>query len=178
VSFYDSVDAIYGIGVYGQASYGIVEPVVQVAGVTGTGAVAPVVAGGFEIDITERIDTGVEATGQVGSPTQIKVGAGATGVEATGSIGVLEHSNTKELTGVAGTIPEPSVEPQVTEIVSGVLATGAINGTFTHSNTHVVTSVGMTGTAGQTTETGVLFDFEAVKELYDRRRTIRIGRAA
>jgi len=178
VSFYDSSDAIYGIGVYGQASYGIVEPVVQVAGVTGTGAVAPVVAGGFEIDITERIDTGVEATGQVGSPTQIKVGAGATGVEATGSIGVLEHSNTKELTGVAGTIPEPSVEPQITEVIGGVFATGAVNDAFTHSNTHVITSEGMTGLIEDPTITAVQFDFQAVSALYSRRRTVYIPRVA
>ena len=178
MSFYDSSDAIYGIGVYGQASYGIVEPVVQVAGVTGTGAVAPVVAGGFEIDITERIDNGVEATGQVGSPTQIKVGAGATGVEATGSIGTLEHSNTKELTGVVGTVPEPSVEPQITEVIGGVFATGAVNDNFTFSNSTLLTGVEGTTVVGQTTETGVQFDFQAVSALYSRRRTVYIPRVA
>jgi len=178
VAFYDTSDAIYGVGVYGLASYGVVTPVVQLTGVSATTALEPVSAGGFEIDITERIDSGVEGTGQVGSPAQIKVGAGATGVEAAGSIGILEHSNTILLQSVVGTVAEPSVEPQITEVIGGVSAIGQVNGAFTHSNTHVITSVGMTGTAGQTTETGVLFDFEAVKSLYDRKRTIYIGRAA
>ena len=178
MSFYDTSDALYGVGVYGLASYGIVTPVVQLTGVSATTALESVSAGGFEIDITERIDTGVEGTGQVGSPTQIKVGAGATGVSATGSIGILEHSNTLLLQSVVGTVSEPSVEPQITEIISGVFATGAVNGSFTHSNTTLLTAVSASGIAGQTTETGVLFDFEAVKSLYDRRRTVYIGRAA
>ena len=175
INLIEKVDGVQGAGAIGVLEHSNTK---ELTGVAGTGAVAPVVAGGFEIDITERIDSGVEATGQVGSPTQIKVGAGATGVEATGSIGTLEHSNTKELTGVVGTVPEPSVEPQITEVISGVSATGAVNDAFTHSNTHVITSVGMTGTAGQTTETGVLFDFEAVRNLYSPRRTIYVPRAA
>jgi len=167
----DSVEATGAIGVLEHSN------TKELTGVTGTGAVAPVVAGGFEIDITERIDSGVEGTGQVAG-VQANPGAGATGVESTGSIGTLEHSNTTLLQSVVGTVPEPSVEPQITEVIGGVFATGAVNDAFTFSNTHVITSVGMTGTAGQTTETGVLFDFEGVKTLYDRRRTIYIPRAA
>ena len=170
----------YLTGVSAGGSVGILEHsnTKELTGVAGTGEIAPVVAGGFEIDITERIGTGVEATGQVGSPTQIKVGAGATGVSVTGSIGSLEHSNTTLLQSVVGTLSEPSVEPQPTEKVTGVFATGAVNDNFTHSNTTLVNSVSANGVAGQTTETGVLFDFFGVREQYDRRRTIKIPRAA
>ena len=279
MSFYDSADAIYGIGVYGQASYGVLTPVIQVTGVSATGssgqvqesvsepltapgattgtigiikpnvaepigsvsatgeitapevkisillssvfatgttnalaqvaivekpsgvtssgsvevpgvgitekpdgvsgtsAIASIVAGGFEIDITERVDTGVEGTGQVAG-VRANPGAGTTGVETTGSIGTLEHSNTTLLQSVVGTVSEPSVEPQITEVIGGVSGTGQVNGTFTHSNTTLISAVIANGQAGQTTETGVLFDFVAVREQYDRRRTINIPRAA
>ena len=145
-------------------------------GVEGTGAIEAVVAGGFEIDITERITGGVEGTGQVAG-VQANPGAGLTGVSATGSIGSLDHSNTTLLQSVVGTLPAPSVEPQITEKISGVSATGAV-GSTTHSNTTLLTAVVANGVAGQTTETGVLFDFFAVREQYDRRRTIKIPRAA
>lgn len=175
INLIEKVDGVEATGAIGVLEHSNTK---ELTGVTGTGAVAPVVAGGFEIDITERIDSGVEATGQVGSPTQIKVGAGATGVEATGSIGTLEHSNTTLLQSVVGTVPEPSVEPQITEVIGGVFATGAVNDAFTFSNSTLLTSVFATGAAGQTTETGVLFDFQAVRDQYSRRRTIYIQRAA
>ena len=175
INLIEKVDGVEATGAIGVLEHSNTK---ELTGVTGTGAVAPVVAGGFEIDITERIDSGVEATGQVGSPTQIKVGAGATGVEATGSIGTLEHSNTTLLQSVVGTVPEPSVEPQITEVIEGVFATGVVNDAFTFSNSTLLESVSATGFAGQTTETGVLFDFEAVRTLYSTRRTVYIPRAA
>jgi len=175
VNLIEKVDGVEATGAIGVLEHSNTK---ELTGVTGTSAVASVVAGGFEIDITERIDSGVEATGQVGSPTQIKVGAGATGVSATGSIGTLEHSNTTLLQSVAGTVAEPSVEPQITEVIGGVFATGAVSDNFTFSNSTVPTGVEATGFAGQTTETGVLFDFQAVSALYSRRRTVYIDRAA
>ena len=280
MSFYDSSDAIYGIGVYGQASYGIVTPVIQVTGVSatgsagqvqeavseplttpgaitgtigvvkpnvaepiasvsatgevnapqvnvalvaasvlatgavspleqvalvekpdgvsasgaievpgvgiterpggveGTGAVAPVVAGGFEIDITERIDSGVEAAGQVGN-VQVNPGAGLAGVEATGAVDDgLTFSSTTLLQSVLGTLGEPTIGVGALDTLTGVSATGEVNGTITHSNTTLLTAVTASGAAGQTVETGVIFDFGSVRDQYDRRRTIRIGRVA
>tara|TARA_S200002703_G_scaffold37325_1_gene32564 strand:+ start:2090 stop:2803 length:714 start_codon:yes stop_codon:yes gene_type:complete len=175
INLTEKVDGVEATGTIGVLEHSNTK---TLTGVEGTGEIESVVAGGFEIDITERIDSGVEATGQVGSPTQIKVGAGATGVSATGSIGTLEHSNTTLLQSVVGTVPEPSIEPQITEVISGVFATGAVNDNFTFSNSTVLTSVEATGVAGQTTETGVLFDFQAVREQYSRFRTVRIPRAA
>lgn len=279
MSFYDSADAIYGVGVYGQASYGIVTPVIQVtgvsatgssgqvqeavselletpaaitstigvvkpnvaepigsvsatgeitapevnialvassvfatgavntleqvalvekpagvsasgaievpgvgiterpSGVSGTGAVAPVVAGGFEIDITEKISVGVEGTGQVAG-VQANPGAGVTGVSVTGSIGSVDHSNTTLLQSVVGTAEEPTIGVGALDTPTGVSATGVVNGNLTHSNSTLLSAVVASGQSGQTTETGVLFNFRAVRDKYDRRRTIRIGRAA
>ena len=72
-------------------------------GVAGTGAIEQVAAGGFEIDVTERV-TGVSATGQVGSVETILDKAFPVGVQATGSIGTVNVGTAlQNLTGVAGT---------------------------------------------------------------------------
>jgi len=175
VNLVEKVDGVQGTTTLGQIGFN--NTVIIGAGVEGTGEVEEVVAGGFEIDITERVDTGVEGTAQVAT-LQVNLNAKPSGVEATGSVDDgFTFSNTTLLQSVVGTVPEPSVEPQVTEVISGVSATGAV-GAFTHSNTTLLTAVTANGEAGQTTETGVLFDFGAVREQYDRRRTVRIGRAA
>lgn len=174
VNLVDRIDGVSATGAIGVLEHSNTK---ELTGVSATGAVAPVVAGGFEIDITERIDSGVEATGQV-SAVQANPGAGLTGVSATGSIGTLEHSNTTLLQSVVGTVPEPSVEPQITEVISGVFATGAVNDNFTFSNSTVPTSEDMTGFIGELTINAVQFDFQAVSNLYSRRRTVYIDRAA
>ena len=88
MAFYDSTDALYGTGTYGSASYGTVQPEVAITGVSATGAIEPVSAGGFEIDISEKL-VGVSATGQVNTVGVILDTAFPDGVQATGSIGTL-----------------------------------------------------------------------------------------
>ena len=68
MSFYDSSDAIYGSGRYGSASYGRVAPNVSLTGVSATGAIESVSAGGFEVDISERL-LSVSATGNINTVT-------------------------------------------------------------------------------------------------------------
>tara|TARA_R110000772_G_scaffold254373_1_gene370339 strand:+ start:86 stop:502 length:417 start_codon:yes stop_codon:yes gene_type:complete len=104
MAFYDIADAIYGIGKYGDASYGIVTPVIALTGVQATGAITSVTAGGFEIDITERISTGVGATGAVNT-VQVHIAELLASVSATGSINTptLTATATITLTGVQGT---------------------------------------------------------------------------
>ena len=86
--------------------------------------------------------------------------------------GLAKHlSNTFSIVGVSATGFVNTVEEKPTErIVSGVQATGAI-GTVSISNTFSITGVVGTFSVGTLTATGVIFDFEAVKTLYDRRRT-------
>lgn len=248
--------AVYGVAVYGVARYGKVivsnldqavgtgqVSAVQVntaAGVVGVsaivGSIEPVSAGGFEIDVSERITTGVEGVGSAGTvqpniaellgsvsattstntvairntvtlsgvegtgqvntveekPTevvlsvsavgsvntvQVNTAAGLTGVEATGSIGTLEHSNTVTPTGVQGTVSTNLVTVKILKTVGGVSASGSA-GSVTEHTTAGITSAGMTGTAGQTNETAVVFNFEAVKDTYSKKRTVYISRAA
>ena len=120
--------------------------------------------------VDETIGIGVQGTTAIGT-LQVNISEKLASVSATGSIGALEHSNTVTLTGVEGIGQVGEVEEQPTErIVSGVQATGAI-GTVSISNTFSITGVVGTFSVGTLTATGVTFDFDAVKTLYDRRRT-------
>ena len=81
------------------------------------------------------------------------------------------------LVGVEGVGEVNDVEDQPTEILDGVSATGAINGVTTHV-LEVLEDAPATGTIGEPTITAVVFDFQAVREQYSRRRTVLIPRAA
>ena len=233
--------ARYGSGLYGTSEYGVVNLTASISGVSATGTIAPVVAGGFEIDISEVISAGVSATGSVGTLNVfIKVsvvGVSATGtigiptltgianitltgVSATGSVNTVEEKPTEALdsvsatgsvnnvtvniieklgsvsaTGTIGTLTLTgtanvtlvgveavsflnTVEDKPTEVLDSVSATVFVNGNFTFSNTHSLTGVSATSTVNTVTATGVIFDFEAVKALYDRKRAVLIEKQA
>ena len=179
MAVYGTNDALYGTGTFGSAVFGSLSPTRSLAGVSATVSVTAVNAGGFEIDISERISTGVVGTGAIGS-----VGLGnsssVAGVTSTVSIGQITIDNFTILTGVVGTVEIGTVEPQTTEVMSGVSATVTVN-TFTSVTgkaNQTPTSVVGTGAIGAVTKTAVVFDFFAVKDLYSRRRTILIDRAA
>lgn len=121
-------------------------------------------------NVDEPIATGVVATTSLNT-VQVHISEKLDSVFATGGIGSLEHSNTVTLIGVEGVGQVGEVEDQPLErIATGVFATGAI-GTLTFSNSFTVTGVVGTFSVGTLTATGVTFNFEAVKTLYDRRRT-------
>jgi len=164
--------ALYGTGVYSGSVFGTRNVSFALTGVAGTGAIEPVAAGGFEIDISERLGS-VSATGSIGtiSPNiqEDVSGVSATGaigtltfstshslasVSATGSIGTLTISNTVGLTGVAGTTAVEAVaaggfEVDVSEKVTGVSATGAVTAVQpVFSFSQELTGVGLTGSIG------------------------------
>lgn len=191
--------ATYGVGVYGTAKYGRIEIVVfnldaatatgsigsltvninkGISGVSATGAISPVVAGGFEIDISEVISTGVGATGSVGT-VQSNIDEKPSGVSATGTIGTPQPivSFSVSVFGVGAVATLGNAEAQTTEPLGSVSATGAV-GTLTLYTTAGLSGVQGTFSVGTGTYSGVQFDFNAVRELYDRRRTSVIDRAA
>ena len=162
-----AVSARYGTGTYGLARYGAEDISVTLAGVSAIGAVESVAINGFEIDITERISTGVAGTGQVGTVNAfIKVTL--VGVSATGQVGTTRENPGAGATGVVGTTNTPSLEPKVSEdIVTGVEGTGQVGsitanpgaglagvsatggvGTLEHSNTKTPNGVSATGAVG------------------------------
>jgi len=174
---YGANDAIYGSGTFGTARFGRVTPVVSVTGVSGTGQIEPPEIGGFEVDIGVRLTATTVGTASVGS-IQVQVGAGLTGVTATGSVGQVSIANEHNLASVFASSAIGSVGVGSSHTLTGVAATAQV-GTATKINvSEIIVSSGMTSSLGSVTTTAVVFDFEAVKNLYSKRRTVIIARAA
>lgn len=180
---------IYGTGTYGTSRYGttvltdlpqavgtsslgsiqvnISEPVSSVSATT---AIAPVAISGFEIDLTERVDSvsatlssgtikpnwtipisGVSATGQQNSVV-INRGVIVTGVpQLVVSLGTFEVKATESLLSVVGITQLGSIQPNIVERVSGTAGTSA---------------------AGSLTPSDAITTF--VASAYSRKRTIKL----
>ena len=117
-------------------------------------ATASIVVGSLtQVKVSERLQA-VTASGAINTSTQVKTSAGLDTVEAQGtiaSVGVAVDSPT--LTTILSSFSVASIAPDISEITDTVSATGVI---------------------GTASATGVQFDFEAVKELYDRFRTVYV----
>ena len=142
-----------------------------------TGSVEAVSAGGFEIDISERLGS-VSATGAIGT-VEAKTSEALLSVSATGAIGtpVLKATSSITLTGVSATGEVNELEEKPTEELGSVSATGAVNGVTANTGAGL-TSVAMPGTIGNPSITAVQFDYQAVAHLYSKRRAVRVPRAA
>ena len=159
--------ARYGVGVYGASEYGVVDISIAINGVSATGAIENIAAGGFEVDVTERITTGVEGTGSVGSLTVNTAaeltgvvgtftlnGAGLNirsinrvpvdGVSGTTTLGIIEVQTEEALESVSATGQIGTIKPNVAESVTGVVGTFSVN-TVTATGTANVTLVGVEG---------------------------------
>ena len=142
-----------------------------------TGSVEAVSAGGFEIDISERLGS-VSATGAIGT-VEAKTSEALLSVSATGAIGtpVLKATSSITLTGVSATGEVNELEEKPTEELGSVSATGAVNGVTANTGAGL-TSVAMPGTIGNPSITAVQFDYQAVAHLYSKRRAVTVPRAA
>src|SRR6056300_1420097 len=152
---------------------------VTLTGTAGTTAIESVSAGGFEIDITERISTSGVATGAIGN-VEPQVDENLNSVSSTGSIGtlVLHADSQLTLTGVTATASVNEVEDQTTEKLDSVSATGSVQALAQVKVSEALASAPATGTIGTVGTTAVVFDFQAVREQYSRRRTVYIAEAA
>jgi hypothetical protein len=149
MSFYDSADAIYGSGQYGSASYGVVTPVIQITGVGATGTIQPVAINGFEVDISEKLDS-VSATGSVNTVT-VDIKTTLAGVAGTTALGTIEPKVDEALGSVSATGSVNTVTVNIKEDVTGVVGTFTLNGaglSIRSINRVPVTSAGLTGTIG------------------------------
>jgi hypothetical protein len=149
------------------------------ADVSATGAIEPVSAGGFEIDISERITDGVSATGAVQALSQVKVSERLASVSVTGTVAaIIPHADSQiTLSSVSATGQVNELEEQTTERLDSVSATGSVGSVITAVSERL-DSTSATGTIGNITTTAVIFDFQAVREQYSRRRTVYIAEAA
>ena len=144
--------ARYGSGLYGTSEYGVVNLTASISGVSATGTIASVVAGGFEIDVTERISTGVSATGSVGI-LNVFIKVSVVGVSATGTVNTVKENINTPITGVQATGSVNTVEEKPTEALDSVSATGSVNN-VTVNIIEKLGSVSATGTIATLTLTG------------------------
>ena len=144
--------ARYGSGLYGTSEYGVVNLTASISGVSATGTIASVVAGGFEVDVTERISTGVSATGSVGI-LNVFIKVSVVGVSATGTVNTVKENINTPITGVQATGSVNTVEEKPTEALDSVSATGSVNN-VTVNIIEKLGSVSATGTIATLTLTG------------------------
>ena len=176
-AFFGANDAIYGTGRYGSAIYGSISPTINAPSFLLTGTVASLAFDGLEVDVSEIIPTGVSATVTIGLIRTIPFICQS--VSATGAVGTVFLVTSAGVTGVSATgqveqVQVDGFEIDVQERLQSVSATGAINGTLTHSNTHSISSVVGAFNIGNTTVTGVTFNFIATD--YDRKRVVYVPR--
>jgi hypothetical protein len=114
-------------------------------GVEATGAIQTVAVTGFEIDVSEVLES-VSATGAVGT-VAISNTATLSGVSATASVGTVEAKPTEAITGVSATGSVGTVAIGNSVTLSGVSATGAV-GTLEEKPTEALTGVSATGSVG------------------------------
>ena len=228
-------EILTGVSATGAVGTFTIANTVTPTGVSATGAIQNVAVTGFEIDVSEVLNS-VSATGAVSAvqPNITEILASVSGtsstntvvlkanskitlasVSATGAVGTLEDKPTEILDSVSATVSVNFGRVNITAIIGGVSATGAV-GTLEEKPTEVLESVSATGSiggvdvgatakisgaaaiisvgtvaigntvtptgvvgttaAGQTTETGIIFDFVAVRDLYDRKRTVYVPR--
>jgi hypothetical protein len=176
----------------------VAEAVVSILGVS-----ASAVVGAVDVTADANIpQTGLSATGSVGA---VLVSANAniapTGVSATTFLNgdglVIRSPFRIPVTGVQGTLQSPDVQPNITEILSGVFGqgfgngvtvkvlqpistpqlTGAVSQVQANTKTTLTTPT-LTLIIGDVTRTAEVFNFETVKETYSRQRTIILPRVA
>jgi hypothetical protein len=228
-------EILTGVSATGSVGTFTIANTVTPTGVSATGAIQNVAVTGFEIDVSEVLNS-VSATGAISAvqPNITEILASVSGtsstnavvlkanskitlasVSATGAVGTLEAKSTEILDSVSATISVNFGRVNIAAIIGGVSATGAVGtleekpievlesvsatgsiggvdvgatakisgaaavifvGTVAIGNTVTPTGVVGTTAAGQTTETGIIFDFVAVRDLYDRKRTVYIPR--
>ena len=152
------------------------------ADVSATGAIEPVSAGGFEIDISERVTDGVSATGAVQALSQVKVSERLASVSVTGTVAaIIPHADSQiTLSSVSATGQVNELEEQTTERLDSVSATGTVQALAQVKVSERLASAPATGNIGfsATNVTAVSPNFNAFAENYSRRRTVILPRAA
>lgn len=180
--------ALYGTGVYSGSVFGTRNVSFALTGVAGTGAIKPIVAGGFEIDISERLGN-VSATGSVNTVT-VNIQEDIVGISATGAVtavqlvlGFTETLPSFGLTGSIGTI-SPNVKEELgANAVTSVSGTALVNTVKVNIKENLLVSINSTSATGSigfanSNVIAIQFDFEAVKTRYSRRRTVMLPRVA
>lgn len=145
-------NAIYGTGQYGKAAYGVATADVALTGVAATGSIQPVAVNGFEVDISEPLES-VSASGSIGTLI-VDVLQPIAGVSANGIAGQIGVGAGGNILSAAATGLVNGVTVNVAERLAGVAASFTLNDAgldIRSINKVPVTSVGMTGAIGTVT---------------------------
>tara|TARA_R110002153_G_scaffold88244_1_gene217447 strand:- start:164 stop:982 length:819 start_codon:yes stop_codon:yes gene_type:complete len=145
---------------------------VPILGVSATGTIAPVAAGGFEIDISEVISAGASSTGSVGGVTVnvVEALAGVVGTTNTPSI-TQTHFSTIVISGVSATGAVNIVEEKPTEKIDSVSATSSVNSLVVNL-VEFITGVTATGSTGTLSPDDAITVFSATA--YDRKHVVHV----
>lgn len=170
-----TVSAIFGTGVYGASEYGVTDVSVPISSVSATGTAQSVAVNGFEIDISERITTGVAGTGFAGSVTA-NTAAGLTGVAGTGAINDDLDIRSVKIANATGVVGTTAVNGNVNIVVvidqvTGVGATASL-GSIDTKVKEPLSSVAGTSALGTITTTAVVTSF--VASAYDRNHVVTV----
>ena len=173
-------------------SIGTVTPKAEVS-LTATGVSATGLVGDVEEQPTEALES-VSATGSIGTPTVTASASvmGAFNPDITSllfsKVALLTASETSADTRIAAvegaSLAEQNLASSrvIAQVLDATGSSGTTNETLAFTGGSQVSgsiqgAVG-TGQAGALSTSATVFDFEAVKSLYSRRRTIFIARAA
>ena len=125
--------------------------------------------------VSARYGSGLYGSSAYGLVNLSKAITGVAGTAGAPSV-TQTHTSNVSLTGVSAT-GAVSTTTQILIVISGSTATGSIS-SLSPSIVESLLSAPATGTIGTVGTTAVVFDFNAVRELYDRRRTAVVDRAA
>lgn len=158
-----------GSGVYGEAIYG--------TNLYAGSLQRFIRLGILQANVSKEI-TGVEATGTADT-VQVNNLEILESVSATGTVNNdFTFSNTHNYTGPAAFGEVGGLTLDILQPIDGAVGTGEAGENIAVGTSRVVDSVEIFGVADTVTASGVQFDYGAVRNQYDRRRTIYIGRAA
>jgi len=173
---FGSEDAIYGSGFYAEAVYGEFGPTLipdSVSASIFTGSL--ILFGDSNTEAKENSLNsflgGVQKSG--GAEAQLN------SEELSSNIGTVIIRATVGLTGQQANSSVGFVKANVVEFVPGITINSFSSGVEIEAGAFEgLTSVSGFSGVGQTSESGQQFDFNGVKELYDRRRTVVLPRVA
>jgi len=171
------VTGVQGVSAEGFTNSVIVQVTQPISTPVITGSVESVSIGGFEVDVSETLDS-VPATVLLNQVIpRVSSTASIVGVEATGSVREVDVINTLKPLGFVALGLVNTVVTQLTEPLSDVSGQVFVGRVKVNLDAKVSTT-GLTGFVTNTTQTAEVFDFEAVKETYSRKRTVYLSRVA
>lgn len=158
-----------GSGVYGEAIYG--------TNLYAGSLQRFIRLGTVQANVKKQI-AGIESTG-TSTTIQVNTTEILGSVSATGAVNdQFTFSNTHSYGGPVVFGEAGTLTIDITQPINGVAGIGQVYDSFAYGTAKTINSAVTSGVVNNVTALGVQFNYGAVREQYDRRRTIKIPRAA